>query len=424
MSALPRLVLLVDVPGWAYDNIAHQVTPGLEADFDVSRLYVKDHPDLATLIGAIIAIPPPAILHVFWRPLLFDLLDAAVLRRAEKQLGLAPGVALEKLARLTITTGVYDHLGLDEAGGNRQATVLSALDGYSVASPILDTIYRALPGMPAPGAILADGVDCDIYRPENVARLEETHRPFVIGWVGNSQWGFLEGMPDAKGLNTIILPAIARLKADGFPVELRLVDRAEKWLPREEVARFYHGLDCLLCASLVEGTPNPVLEAMASGVPVISTDVGIVRMCAGEKQRFFIVSRDATTFAGAIRLLCETPGLRAMIGAENRSAILAHSWAERRAGWRDFLSAAFARGAARSSTARLAALQAASAQLQPTWKMRVRSFLRQSPAAYAFASRFLHFVTRSWGFARLKAGRTLDRKAELTTKGPNKRDER
>lgn len=209
-------------------------------------------------------------------------------------------------------------------------------------------------------------------------------------------------MPDAKGLNTIIKPAIALLQAEGLAVELALVDRAVAWQPREAVAAFYHGLDALLCASLVEGTPNPVLEAMASGVPIISTDVGIVRLCLGEAGRDFIIAREPRAFAEAIKRLVTEPGLRQRLSAENLARITAHHWAERRAAWRAFFATARDEGARRGGAHRLAALQSASRDLRPTAKMRIRSWLRQSPKAYRIASKILHFCTRSLAFARLK----------------------
>ena len=43
---------------------------------------------------------------------------------------------------------------------------------------------------------------------------------------------------------------------------------------RDELARAYHALDVYLVASRQEGGPKAVLEAMAAGVPLVSTRVG------------------------------------------------------------------------------------------------------------------------------------------------------
>ncbi len=48
------------------------------------------------------------------------------------------------------------------------------------------------------------------------------------------------------------------------------------WLPgeRNDVAEILRGLDCFVLPSLAEGVSNTILEAMATGLSVIATDVG------------------------------------------------------------------------------------------------------------------------------------------------------
>jgi glycosyltransferase involved in cell wall biosynthesis len=48
------------------------------------------------------------------------------------------------------------------------------------------------------------------------------------------------------------------------------------WLPgeRNDVPDVLRGLDCFVLPSLGEGISNTILEAMATGLPVIATDVG------------------------------------------------------------------------------------------------------------------------------------------------------
>ena len=57
-------------------------------------------------------------------------------------------------------------------------------------------------------------------------------------------------------------------------------------IAHEDMPEYYNGIDIYVCTSRTEGTPNTVLEAMACGVPVISTDVGIVPEVFGEKQKW------------------------------------------------------------------------------------------------------------------------------------------
>jgi hypothetical protein len=101
---------------------------------------------------------------------------------------------------------------------------------------------------------------------------------------------------------------------------------------------YYNSIDVLLCASAMEGTPNPVLEAMACGVPVISTDVGVVPEVLGPLQSDFIVPRDPGAMAAAIRRLHLDRGLLQKLSRENLARIEGRDWASLAPSWRDLLA--------------------------------------------------------------------------------------
>ncbi|MFC1453463.1 glycosyltransferase family 4 protein, partial [Verrucomicrobiota bacterium] len=81
-------------------------------------------------------------------------------------------------------------------------------------------------------------------------------------------------------------PANARLLVIGTgPLRRRLEALARRGVtagsvsflegcPHEEIARWMNVADCLCLSSRSEGMPNVVLEALASGLPVVATDVG------------------------------------------------------------------------------------------------------------------------------------------------------
>lgn len=105
--------------------------------------------------------------------------------------------------------------------------------------------------------------------------------PIKIGWIGNIKTGNIQDTPyDIKGYNHILLPLLKRLKGQ---VDYRIIPNDYTIaIPHEDIIKFYQSLDLFLCTSWSEGTPQPALEALASGVPLISTRVGIIPQ-VGEK---------------------------------------------------------------------------------------------------------------------------------------------
>lgn len=89
-------------------------------------------------------------------------------------------------------------------------------------------------------------------------------------------------------------------------------------LPNGDLPPIYRAADIAIVPSHEEGCPRVVLEAMASGLPVVAYDVGGIRDLVGGQQQAFIVPRgDVIGFAAAVRTLLETPALRGTLQSEN-----------------------------------------------------------------------------------------------------------
>jgi glycosyltransferase involved in cell wall biosynthesis len=90
---------------------------------------------------------------------------------------------------------------------------------------------------------------------------------------------------------------------------------------QEAPAPFYQAMDLFALSSDSEEMPVALLEAMASSLPVASTDVGdVCAMLPAGQSRFLVpVSADATGLAGRIAELAGLPHLRRELGASNRS---------------------------------------------------------------------------------------------------------
>lgn len=91
----------------------------------------------------------------------------------------------------------------------------------------------------------------------------------------------------------------------------------------QEVGRELANADVFLHTSMAEGISNAVLEAMASGLPVITTDAGGMDEAVRDGIEGFVVQvRDATATAAALVRCAEDPALRAHMGIAGRTRIL------------------------------------------------------------------------------------------------------
>jgi len=89
--------------------------------------------------------------------------------------------------------------------------------------------------------------------------------------------------------------------------------------PREGILELYRRADILVLPTWREGFPNVVLEAMAAGLPIVSTPVGAIPDAIRDGQEGFLIPpRDAQALEAALRHLVENATLRLAMGSRAR----------------------------------------------------------------------------------------------------------
>lgn len=95
----------------------------------------------------------------------------------------------------------------------------------------------------------------------------------------------------------------------------------------ENLPPYYAALDAYLIASRLEGGPKALLESFSSGVPVVSTEVGMAAdLIEHGKNGLLAASEDSTTLAENILTLIYDPPKRDSLRQQARQDIRAYDW--------------------------------------------------------------------------------------------------
>ena len=105
------------------------------------------------------------------------------------------------------------------------------------------------------------------------------------------------------------------------------------------LAAFYRGADVFAFPSRYEGFGLPVLEAMAYGVPVITTNVSAIPEVAGEAA-LYVPPDDDVALAAAIARVRSDPALAESLRARGRARAASMTWTKTAAATLDVLERA------------------------------------------------------------------------------------
>ena len=102
--------------------------------------------------------------------------------------------------------------------------------------------------------------------------------------------------------------------------------------------RLYADHDIFVNASVLDNQPVSILEAFASGLPVVSTAVGDIPYMVRNGEAGTLASADAADLAGAMARVWNDPdGARAM-ARRARAALARYTWPMVREEWLDIYS--------------------------------------------------------------------------------------
>ena len=283
---MKKICLVCDIPNWAFDIISRKIVEELKNDFSIDIKYFDIREVGENFFEFLEEQKEYDMIHFFWRKTLLQMESETFKKKVTEKYGDYEAYVQEVSKK--ISTGVYDFLFLkDEEIGIYENVFNKFSKSYYVISKKLFNKYSQIKAYKPTYGIVHDICNTSKMIPQNLERFEDCKRELVVGWVGNSAIKY-DGV-DLKGFHSLIKPVIKELIEEGYNIKEHYADRNEKWRSPDEMPEYYNEIDLCMCTSIMEGTPLPVLEAMSCGIPIISTDVGVVPEALGEKQSEFII---------------------------------------------------------------------------------------------------------------------------------------
>lgn len=98
-------------------------------------------------------------------------------------------------------------------------------------------------------------------------------------------------------------------------------------IPNDEIPKYMAASDVFVLPSLSEGFPVTVVEAMASGLPIVATTVrGLPEIIENDENGFLVEPKNPKRIAEKVLLLLEDNELRKRISGKNKEQSKSFSW--------------------------------------------------------------------------------------------------
>lgn len=246
-----RVLMFYDAEGWAWHNksrVIQSLMPG-DINVDVRELYTPYRPEDYDLI------------------LVFDHYPTKDPRWIAPRNKTIVGCSCPRLVEETISA---------VSGEGFRAGFVNNLDTYQRVSHLGNCFC------------CQNGVDTELFVP-----CDSPPGEWIACWTGSSHSMGEKGLDlitEACNQTGTLLRYLDRMEQPGLAI-----------YPQTEIRdSLYHQSTFYICASKWEGTPNPALEALACGLPVISTKVGNMTELLKDGYNGFLVERSVDSIKSAI----------------------------------------------------------------------------------------------------------------------------
>jgi hypothetical protein len=250
-----RVLLVADIEGWAYDIIAKSIHTKLRK-YDADIVYFKD---LIRGSKKVDASKYDVVFGFFW----YDMFMR--------------GKYIDNLDLSKVCVDIQSHNSWLKRDIDL-FTVEKILAQFPATGYSSKKLMRKFPNLNNK-YYTPSGYDPNIFFP---TPLQSFDGKLKVCWAGDPESAH---HGDVKGYYRFIKPAIDSMKN----VELVTASKRDP-IPHEKMREFYSRGHIYLNFSSSEGTPMPVLEAMACGRPIITTNVGISEEVVNESNGW-VVSR-------------------------------------------------------------------------------------------------------------------------------------
>ena len=264
-----KILLIADRPGWAYDILAHSI----KKYSSYSSIDIQYISELRLVLDSADFSQYDVVFFFLW----YDAMRYGVNIK---------GFDFKKTCVGIHSISSWENRGYDEKQTSLICNQFAASGYISMEINHLLNLDNAF--------YTPNGVESDIFFPSEYPCLEQEVR---FMWVGNPGRGH---HGENKAFFHLVKPVVEEYTDRG--VTLHTATSDDK-IPYVQMGKFYRDNHVLICASMREGGPLPIIESLACGRPVITTNVGIVPEVVRDGENGLLFSRSKSELRKIIDMI-------------------------------------------------------------------------------------------------------------------------